>query len=194
MEFIDTKTIKLDKPLNELDKFVLNFISILKKHVDYVIISGYVSILLGRSRATEDVDVFIKPMAKDAFVELYHQLKKNGFWCLNAESDDEVFSYLEEGMAIRFAEKEKAIPNMEVKFARKFLDLTSFSDAVEVRTRGGTMRISSLERQIAFKRFYLKSDKDLEDARHLEEVFKDKIDHQKIKEYKKMIEKGNDYK
>jgi len=55
MEWINGKKIKLDKPINELDKFVLHFIKILEKHVDYVIISGYVAIPLGRSRATEDV-------------------------------------------------------------------------------------------------------------------------------------------
>ena len=53
-------TIKLDKIINELDKFVFKFIKILKKHTDYVIVSGYVAILLGRSRTTEDIDVFIK--------------------------------------------------------------------------------------------------------------------------------------
>ncbi|MBI2141461.1 hypothetical protein HYU16_03480, partial [Candidatus Woesearchaeota archaeon] len=55
MEFVDDKTIKLDKVLNELDKFVLKFIKILEKHADYVIVSGYVSILFGRSRSTEDI-------------------------------------------------------------------------------------------------------------------------------------------
>ncbi|MBU2634051.1 MAG: hypothetical protein KJ674_02295 [Nanoarchaeota archaeon] len=64
MKFINSKTIQLDKDLNELDKFVLKFIKILEKHTSYVIVSGYVSILLGRTRATEDVDVFIKELNK----------------------------------------------------------------------------------------------------------------------------------
>ena len=59
----DKKEIILDKELNELDKYVLEFIKILEKHVDYVIISGYVSILLGRSRSTEDIDLFIAATA-----------------------------------------------------------------------------------------------------------------------------------
>ncbi|MBU1111468.1 MAG: hypothetical protein KJ896_01700, partial [Nanoarchaeota archaeon] len=92
MEFMSDKKIKLNKPLSELDKFVLKFIKIVEKYTDYVIISGYVSILLGRSRATEDVDAFLKQINKETFVKLYHELKENGFWCLNAESDDEVYS------------------------------------------------------------------------------------------------------
>ncbi len=71
MEFVDKKTIKLDKEINELDKFVFKFIKILNKYTDYVIISGYVSILLGRSRSTEDVDVFIKPIEKIMFPAFY---------------------------------------------------------------------------------------------------------------------------
>lgn len=57
MEFVTERKIKLGKSLSELDKFVLRFIRIVEKYVDYVIISGYVVILLGRSRATEDVDL-----------------------------------------------------------------------------------------------------------------------------------------
>jgi RecA-family ATPase len=65
MEFNKEKReITLERELSDLDKLVLRYIEILSKHVDYVIISGYVSILLGRSRSTEDVDVFIKKMSE----------------------------------------------------------------------------------------------------------------------------------
>ena len=190
MEFIDQKTIKLDKPLNELDRFVLKFIEIIEKYTDYVIISGYVSILLGRSRGTEDVDMFIKPLDKEKFTKFYHELKENGFWCLNAESDDEVYNYINESIALRFAEKGETIPNMEVKFAKRLLDLEVFTDFIKVKTKEGTINISSLERQIAFKRYYLKSDKDLEDAKHIEETFKEDINIERIKKYKLFIEEN----
>jgi len=57
MEFIDKKSIKIDRELSELDCFTLDFIRILEKHVNYVLVHGYVSILLGRARASEDVDI-----------------------------------------------------------------------------------------------------------------------------------------
>ncbi len=188
MEFIDEKTIKLVKPLNELDKFVLRFIGIVEKHVDYVIISDYVSLLLGRTRSTEDVDFFIKRINQETLTKLYLELKENGFWCLNAESEEEIYSYLNENLAVRFAENGQTIPNMEVKFHKKRLDNEVFTDFVTVETEEGPIKISSLERQIAFKRYYLKSDKDLEDAQHVEEVFKGKINKEKIKKYKQLIE------
>lgn len=187
MEWIDGRKIKLDKPLNELDAFVLRFIRIVEKYVDYVIISGYVAILLGRSRATEDVDLFIKPLEKEEFIKLYHELKEAGFWCLNAESDNEVYSYLKDNIAIRFANKGQSIPNLEVKFPKNRLDLDAFADFIEVETQAGVLKISSLEKQIAFKKYYLGSDKDLEDAKHLEELFKEHLDKEKIKKYQELI-------
>ena len=81
----ERKIITLDRELSRLDKLVLRFISIVQKHVKYVIISGYISILLGRSRATEDVDVFIQPLSYNAFVN-----------CINAEAPEDVYSCLKE--------------------------------------------------------------------------------------------------
>lgn len=191
MEFINKNTIKLDKEINELDNLVFKFIKILEKYTDYVIISGYVSILLGRSRTTEDVDVFVMSMDKGKFAEFYEELVKNGFWCLNSEEIDEIYSYLQDRLAVRFALNGQTTPNFEVKFAIKALDIESFADRIAVETKLGRLYISSLERQIAFKRYYLKSDKDIEDAVHLEEVFKDNIDKGKINKYKEMLSKQN---
>ena len=188
MEFRDKNTIKLNKIINELDKFVLDFIRIIEKYANYVIISGYISILFGRARSTEDIDVFIKKIDKEKFYLLYSDLKKNDYWCLNAESPDDVYEYLKEGLAVRFAKKSETIPNIEVKFINKKLDADLIKESVTVITKEGSLKISSIERQIAFKKYYLKSDKDIEDAKHLEEIFKNKIDLNKIKKYKKMIE------
>lgn len=186
MKFIDEKTLQLDKELTELDTFVLDFVKILEKHTHYVIISGYVSILLGRSRATEDIDIFIPVINLQSFTAFYEDLKKHGYWCLNAES--EIYQYLREGLAVRFALMGQIIPNFELKFALKPLSRASFDDTITVITNHGSLIISSLERQIAFKRYYLKSDKDMEDAAHIEKIFKDRIDLHKIKRYKQLIE------
>ena len=53
MEYIpNERKIVSKKVLNELDKLVLEFIGVVEKRVRYMIVSGYVAILLGRSRAT----------------------------------------------------------------------------------------------------------------------------------------------
>ena len=50
----------IEKELSNLDNFVHQFIGLLESlKIEYTIVSGYVSILLGRSRGTEDVDILI---------------------------------------------------------------------------------------------------------------------------------------
>ena len=78
MKFINNKTIQLDKIMNELDRFVVRFIRRLENHADYVIVSGYVSLLFGRARSTEDIDIFIKILSKEKFSALYDALKRDG--------------------------------------------------------------------------------------------------------------------
>ncbi len=188
----EKKEIILNKELSKLDQLVLDFIKILRKYVDYVIISGYVSILLGRSRATEDVDLYIKKISFENFLILYQELIKNDFECLNAEKPQEVFSYIQDGLAIRFAIKGSPIPNFEVKFPKRNIDEETFEDFLTVILPQGKIKISSLERQVAFKRYYLSSDKDIEDALHIEELFKNKLDYNKINKFKEIIKSIKD--
>ena len=49
------------------------------------------------------------------------------------------------------------------------------------------MKISSLERHIAFKKYFLGDEKDKEDALHIEELFKEDIDYGKIKKLRELI-------
>jgi hypothetical protein len=182
------KEIKLGRKLSKLDKFAVDFTKILQKHVDYVVISGYVSIILGRSRATEDIDIFIKNISQETFSKLYDELLSKGFECINTEEKNEAFSYLKDNLAIRFSEKNKPIPNFEVKFAKKEQE-DVFDDFIIIKLKEGTLNISSLERQIAFKKYYLQSEKDIEDALHIEELFKEKLDYNKINKLKLVIEK-----
>ena len=115
-------------------------------------------------------------------------MRKKCYWCLNSSNIEEMYSYLADGLAIRFALKNEAIPNFEIKIAKKNSAVGAFRDRVAVVTKLGRVYISSLERQIAFKKYYLRSDKDLEDAKHIEELFKEKIDFKKIEDYKRLIE------
>lgn len=188
MEYNKNKReIKLDRRLSNLDKFVFDFVRILEKHVSYVIISGYVSIILGRTRVTEDIDVFIEKISEEKFSQLYKALKDANFWCLNSEDEREIFNFLKNKMAIRFSYKKTPVPNFEVKFPKDSLDEFTFNDFITLILPKGKIKISSLERHIAFKKYYLGSDKDIEDALHIEKLFKDKIDYDKINKLKALI-------
>lgn len=223
----EKREIILNRIPNELDKFALEFTKILKKYTDYVIISGYVSILLGRTRGTEDIDVWIKKF-NGKFPAFYKEAKEKGFWCvknpqtkvqdeqkflstlkfrfdypktktkksykhkffgINAEDEKEILSYFEEGYGVRFARENKFAPNFELKFPKREIDEETFKDSIRVILKSGELIISSLERQIAFKRYYLSTEKDIEDAEHIEQTFKGEIDYNLIPPIKREIEK-----
>lgn len=188
MEFLDKATIKLDKVENELDRLVLDFVKILEKHTKYVIVSGYVAILFGRSRATEDVDIFIKRLDFGQFSSLFQELTDNSYYCLNSDDLSDMHGHLAEGLALRFAKKGTVIPNFEVKHAKKAADFESLNNPLTVILPSGSLLVSSIEPQIAYKRYFLKSEKDLEDAEHLERLFEGKLDKHLITRYKKLIE------
>src|SRR3989344_7399359 len=174
MKFLNKNTIQLDRVKTELDVFAFKFCKILEKHVKYVVISGYVAILFGRARGSEDVDIFVEELNQTQFYALFKELKKAGFECISGGMKT-AFENLNENIAIRFAEKDQFIPNMEIKFARKLLDKSSLTNHLKVITPFGYIYTSNIEQQIAFKRVCLGSDKDLEDALHLENVFKGKL-------------------
>ena len=186
-----TREIKTDKELNNLDKFALEFLNIIKKYVDYVIISGYVSILLGRTRISEDIDIYIKKISLGEFKEMYKELLQNNFWCINAEKPEDIYEYLKDNLAVRFSKIDSPIPNFEVKFPKDKLDEQVFEDPIKVILTKGEIIISSLERHIAFKRYFLSSNKDIEDAEHIESLFKEFINYNKVSELKRLIKKRN---
>ena len=187
MKFIDKKTIETDRILSDLDKFTLDFIKVLEKHVKYVLVSGYVSILLGRARASEDVDVIIQKIDFSKFQDLYSELLKNDFYCLNAEKDKVIFDYLKDNLAVRFAKKGNIIPNIELKWTKHKFDELALVNTIDVKLSKGSLKISHLELQIAFKEEVLKSPKDLEDARHLKKVAESFLDNKLINKYRESL-------
>ena len=104
MKFINKNTIKLDKEINELDKFVFNFAKILRKYTDYVILGGYVPILLGRTKTTDEIDIFVKHLSKEKIDKFYHDIGKN-YWSLNAENSAFAHKLLMKNLAIRISLK-----------------------------------------------------------------------------------------
>ena len=172
MKFINARTIQLDRELSDLDIFVLDFVKVLEQHVHYVLISGYVAILFGRSRTTEDVDMFIEQLSPQKAIELYNDLLAHNLWALNASSGEDFYDALtKEKIAVRFARSGQAIPNVEVKLSKDFLDSMALQDQIKVLVRGGHFYISDIAMQIAYKRSVLMSEKDLADAQYLQDVF-----------------------
>lgn len=185
MRFVSDKLIRIDKELSELDAFALDFVRIVEKYAEYVIVSGYVSILLGRARASEDIDIIIQEIPEKKFHTMVDELTENGFECLN--TDSEQYAYLKEKTAVRFAKIGTVIPNIELKFPKNKIGEMALKNRIRVEIREKELYISQLELQIAFKEQVLRSPKDLEDARHLRNITRANIDNKLIKRYEETL-------
>jgi len=190
------RKIELKKKLNSLDLLTINFCKILNKlNIDYIIISGYVAILFGRNRASEDIDMFIEKMNYEKFKLLWKELEKK-FDCINTtEVKDGYENYLNNKHALRFSKKGEFIPNIEVKFPKVDLDDWGIKNKIKVILNKNILYISPLESQIPFKLF-LGTEKDIEDAKFLHNLFKDNLNLHLLKEFNqklKIEEKYNKY-
>jgi len=188
MEYnVNKKEISMDKELNILDRFTIDFTNILKKHIDYVLVSGYVSILLGRSRSSEDVDLLVPPMDISDFEILFNDLTEKGYECANTSNLREAYNMLKDH-AIRFYEGGIPLPNMEFKIINNEIHQYALDNKIRVVIGDNILFISPIELQIAYKLYLMSdgdimemsSDKDFEDAKHLYELFKEKIDSEKM--------------
>ncbi|HEC89773.1 MAG TPA: hypothetical protein ENI44_04250 [Thermoplasmatales archaeon] len=178
-------TIEINRELSKLDLFMIDFTNILKKYTSYVIVSGYVAILLGRARASEDIDIIIPRIDYSTFRSLLKELKEKEFYCLNGDDDKYLFEYMLEKIPLRFAKIDTIIPNIELKCSENRFDELSLEKTMLVKLPGGVeVPIPHLELQVAFKEAVLRSPKDLEDALYIRTVAKEIIDEKLIEEYK----------
>jgi hypothetical protein len=187
MKFVSGKRIEIGRELSDLDIFALDFIRILGRHTEYTVVSGYVSILLGRARTSEDIDIIIPKMDFQIFRALLRDIARGGFYCLNAEEDEDIFDQIKSKTAVRFAKLEKVIPNIELKFAKNKFDEMGLKNKITIKLESGEIAISPLEMQIAFKEEILRSPKDIEDARHIRNVASAHLDKKMIGKYKVML-------
>jgi len=175
-----------DKTL--LDKFSEEVAKIVGKHCKYAIVSGFVAIASGRSRGTEDIDMIIERIDKDTFKRIHSDLIKAGFEALQGSSADKLYDlYLADNLSLRYVKKGSYVPELELKLAKDRLDEDQLKNRVKLPLTGLDIYFSSIETNIAFKEELLKSEKDLEDARHLRIVYSDKITEEEINRIKNMI-------
>lgn len=180
IEFKD-RTIRLSKELTVYDRLALSFSKVLRKHdVNHVFVSGYVAILFGRSRTSEDIDMLVKKMKFKDFSALWDDLRVD-FYCHNAGSAETAYrDYLGKNIAVRFSKNKMVIPNVEFKWASNEQHARALAGRFTVLLPEGEIAISSLETQIAYK-LRLGSEKDVEDARYLYELFKERLDQNMLR-------------
>jgi len=176
-----------DKSL--LEKFVEDFASIVEKHCKYIIVSGFVAITHGRTRGTEDVDMIIEKLEEFKFTQLHGDIIKNNFVCVQSDNPKEIYEYLKDNISVRYVKKNTFVPEMELKFAKDSLDEYQIKTRKLLPMSGLSIYFSSIEANIAFKEELLRSEKDLEDAKHLREIYSDKINKDEIEKIKGEIKR-----
>ena len=176
----DRKTITLEKEMTAYDDLAITFSQVLQqKCIPYVFVSGYVAILFGRSRVSEDIDMLVEHLSFKEFCSFWNVVCSE-FYCHNTSDVQSAYDdYLEEQLAIRFSQKDVVIPNVEFKWAGTEQQKRALQDRLCVQLSKKPLSISALELQIAYK-LYLGSDKDVEDARYLFELFRKHLDLHKL--------------
>jgi hypothetical protein len=162
MEFTDEGVV-IDKPPSDLDRLMLEVGGILDDvGIEYSVVSGYVAVLFGRSRATEDIDVITERFDDGTADELATRLQEAGYWG-SAMPLEDLHETLADDLPVRVAEDGHRVPNVELKFASDEHDCISLDDAIHVHLGGETIRVGSLEFQIAYK-LDMGARRDYEDA------------------------------
>lgn len=171
-----------------LDTFAEDFVDVVEKHTKYVIVSGFVAIAHGRSRGTEDVDIIIERIEKDVFIKMHNDLLLAGFECIQSEYPEVIYDdYLKDKTSVRYVRKGHFIPEMELKLAKDELDDYQLRTRKKLPLTGLELYFSSIEMNIAFKEELLRSEKDMDDAKHLRIIYLDVLDENEITKIKAKI-------
>ena len=185
-------TLVVEREPNRLDELAISFSEILDRiGVEYVYIAGYVSILAGRARSTEDVDVLIERIDEEAAEELAETLAEKGFWGPEMPLTS-MYEMLDHGDNIWVAPTDQITPHLEVKFARDEFDRASLENAITARISDAALPIGPLELQIAYK-LHLGAQKDVEDAVHLYTLFEESLSVPRLESWVKRLDVEDEY-
>lgn len=185
-------TLLVEREPNRLDELAIAFSEILDEFgIQHVYIAGYVSILAGRARSTEDIDVLIEPIDEPEAAKLAARLTDEGFWgpAMPLES---LFEMLEKGDNIWVAPQDQISPHIELKFARDEFDRASLQNAISARIGGNSIPIGPMELQIAYK-LYLGTKTDVEDAVHLYTLFEETLSVTRLEGWVTQLDVQDEY-
>lgn len=182
----------VERPPNELDELAIDFSRLLsQRSIDHVFIAGYLAILTGRARVTDDIDVLIESLAESKVEELVAALDEAGYW-EPAMALEEMHGNLDAGTNIWVAPEGQMTPHLEVKTPTDEYDYASLDNAIDAHIDDATIPVGELELQIAYK-LSLGAQKDYEDAAHLYTMFRETLRHPRLEMWVEKLAVTEDY-
>lgn len=167
-------TLIVGREPNRLDELAIAFSELLDHiGINHAYVTDYVSILAGRARSTEDVNVLIERIDEATADQLAERLAADGFWG-PAMPLSSIYEMLDAGDNIWVAPEDQITPHLEVQFANDEFDRASLDNPITARIDAAEIPIAPLELQIAYK-LHLGAQKDVEDAVHLYLLFKESL-------------------
>lgn len=163
----------VERAPNELDRLAITFTEILDDlDIRHVYVAGYVAVLTGRARATQDVDVLLEPLDEAEIDRLVDLLEDHGMWGPAMPLAD-MYEMASEAN-IWIAPEGQVIPHIEAKFVQDESGYAALEDPLTARIDGAAVPVGPIELEIAYK-LYLGSQKDFEDALHLFTLFEETL-------------------
>ena len=142
-----------------------------------MIVGGFVAILFGRNRRSEDIDFLLQPVGFGEFEQLYRCLREEGFDPASRADPVELYEEGMRGASMRFDFGGMAAPYVDARFALRRYQRAALENALTLVLGGRhELRIPPPELQIVYK-LWLGSDKDAGDAVFLYTLLRDVLDH-----------------
>jgi hypothetical protein len=185
-------TLVVDREPNQLDELAFAFSAQCDRlGIDHVFVAGYVAILAGRARATQDIDVLLEPSDTETIEDLAVRLAEGSYWG-PAMPLSEMATVLEDGGTIWVARDGEMAPYLDVQFVSDRFDRASLDGAIRGRIGGRELPIGPLELQIASK-LHLGTQTDNEDAAHIYTLFVESLSTERLEHWVDALEVDDAY-
>ncbi|MCX9076237.1 MAG: hypothetical protein OIN88_16575 [Candidatus Methanoperedens sp.] len=120
---------------------------------------------------------------------MHNDLLLSGFECIQSEYPEVIYDdYLKNKTSVRYVRKGHFIPEIELKLAKDELDDYQIRKRKKLPLTGLDLYFSSIEMNIAFKEELLRSEKDMDDAKHLRIIYSDVLDENEITKIKAYLD------
>jgi hypothetical protein len=186
IKFEDNEII-LRKGISQLDSSVLDFSDILKRNnIRHVIISGYIPILFGKNGEIENIDILIQNISFEKFLKLWLEIE-NTYQCKNTNDPVDAYNaYLKNYHPVSISKKECNIPYFKLKIIKHEIDRYVLKYRKIIRLGERHLYITPVEMEISFN-LSRGSEKGIEDARYLYNLFNENLDKALMDRYLKEL-------